>query len=85
MQTGWMKYERKMEKSSQRAIENQPSSFEPERSFIFPAKISKKKNKTDPKKPPRNVVSGESLKTGRNKIIKTPVTDAQIAALLSED
>lgn len=85
MQTGWMKNDKNMLKSSQIAIENHPSSFDPERSFILPNKISKKKKKADPKKPPRNVVSGDNLKTGRNTIIKIPVTVAQTAALLSED
>ena len=71
--------------SSQKARENHPSSFDPLRSFQLPTAITRKKNRTDPKNPPRNVVSGDILKIGRNKIIKIPVTAAQIAALLRED
>lgn len=71
--------------NSQKASENHPSSFVPRLSFIFPTIITKKKNKSAPKKPPRNVVSGDILKIGRNKIIKTPVTAAHIDALLRED
>lgn len=80
-----MKYEMKTLNNSQNPIEIQPNSLVPLLSLKFPAKIIRKKKRIAPKKPPRNVVSGESLSTGRKTSIKKIVTIVHINELRKDE